>query len=232
MTEQTSLDAALGELPETPAVEAAPEPAEAQPEPTPEPPVEASKPEPAPEPAPAQPPEMVPVGVVQELRRELRELKQARQPQEPKPEPLDPEYASHMEKALAERDFAYTAQVKRLEAYVAHGKDRVDTALKAAEEAGMIDTLGTQADAWEQLMAWHSGVEAQAKAQEILTEIGGDPAAYREKLAAEIRAQVEAEMVAKQAKAAAPSLANVTGTGGGPRTTWSGPTSLGSILPD
>ena len=240
MTEPTSLESALGEMPETPAETAAPDPVEAQPEPTPaeaqEP--EPTQPEPAADPEPAQP-EMVPVGVVQQLRQELRELKQAQQPKpQPAPEPLDPEHANYVNQRIAQVEMMSNAKINHMEAVMlagggVEGAKAVDEAIEAVREAGLFDEFGHRPDAFVHCVRWHQDQQKQAQAQKVMAEIGGDPSAYRAKLEAELRAKIEAEMVAKQTStAAAPSLANATGTGGGPRTTWGGPTRLENILPD
>jgi hypothetical protein len=67
--------------------------------------------------------------------------------------------------------------------------------------------------------------------QKVAREVGNDPKAYREKLRAEILAELEAEKTAKQIKSA-PSMANETSIGG--RTPPAPPsfTALDSILPD
>ncbi|MCA0846113.1 hypothetical protein [Salipiger thiooxidans] len=67
--------------------------------------------------------------------------------------------------------------------------------------------------------------------QKVAREVGNDPKAYKEKLRAEILAELEAEKTAKQIKSA-PSMANETSIGG--RTPPAPPsfTALDSILPD
>ena len=80
---------------------------------------------------------------------------------------------------------------------------------------------------------FHAAVE-QFNKHRVAQEIGSDPDAYKAKLEAELRGKIEAELVAKQARDAAgkfaPSMANVTGTGGGPKANWAGPASLSSVL--
>ena len=190
----------------------------------------APEPETPPEPQ-AQEPEMVPHHVVGKLRQELRGLKAqlaaAQQPQPQAPEFVDPEGAAHFQQQIAMMQANFAAEKSEMMARVNHGSDAVDAALQAAEAAGVVDQFRGQQDPWGALAKWHKSTLVQQ-------EIGDDPAAYKAKVEAEIRAKVEAEMVAKQAqeKAAqsAPSMANVTGTGGGPKTAWAGPTSLDSLL--
>lgn len=226
MTEQaTSLDAAIN-----PSVEP-----EVTPEPAPEPTQEVT-PEPAaaPEPPKVEPkaepaPEMVPVGVVQELRRELRELKQAQAPRPQPPEFIDPEGAQFMQHQMTMMQANFAAELSEVKARSNYGSDAVDEAYKVAEAAGILDQFKGVNDPWGSLAKWH-------QQQKVMQEVGNDPAAYKARLTEEIRKQVEAEMVAKQAAAIAgtpaPSMANATGTGGGTRTAWTGPTPLSNVLGD
>lgn len=232
MTDQaTSLSQAIDGVqePETPAVE--PETTEAPQEAeqaTTTPSEPAPEPEPKAEP-PAEKPDMVPVAVVQELRRELRELKQAAQPKQQVPDFIDPEGMQFVGQRMAEMQANHAAELSEVKARMQFGSDKVDAAFKAAESAGILDNFKGIADPWGSLTRWH-------QQQTVLQEVGDDPAAYKSKLEAEIRAKVEAEMVAKQAAKVAgtpaPSLANVTGTGGGARTTWNGPTPLDRVIPE
>lgn len=226
MTDQaTSLDDAINPAPDT-TPDTTPEPVqeatqEATPEPTPEPPKAEPKAEPA--------PEMVPVGVVQELRRELRELKQAQAPRPQPPEFIDPEGAQFMQQQMTMMQANFAAELSEVKARSSYGSDVVDEAYKTAEAAGVLDQFKGKHDPWGELTKWH-------RQQKVMQEVGDDPSAYKARLEAEIRKQVEAEMVAKQAAAIAgtpaPSMAHATGTGGGTRTTWSGPTPLNNILGD
>lgn len=80
---------------------------------------------------------------------------------------------------------------------------------------------------------FHAAVEFVQK-QKAAAEIGPDPAAYRQKLEAEIRQKIEAELAAKQvsemASKSPPSMANANGSGGQRDPGWQGPSSLDSIL--
>lgn len=206
-------------------------------EPEPTPPVEAEPVEAAPEPeAEAAPepqerePDMVPVGVVAELRRELRELRKASQaaPEPPEPEFLDPEGAKWMRDELAKMQSNYSLELSEAKARITYGEDVVNEAFEAAQASDAISQFIGQPDAWGKLVKWH-------KAEKVAREIGGDPVAYRAKLEAELRAKIQAELVADQAKKVAaqtaPTLANITGTGGGPKVNgFTGPTPLEKIL--
>lgn len=225
----TDLDAALGDVSEQETPEQL----------TPEAPeAEAQQPEPeAPQAEPAQAEEAkaeptVPVSVVQELRRELRELKQAAQPrsqQQQVPDFLDPEGSSYLQNQVQTATTEIKLSTSRFLAEREFGADEVQAAYDYFDEHPE-----QSAALLNHPSPFHAAVEhyrAQRTAQEV-----GDPKAYREKLEAEIRKEIEAEMVAKQARDRAgkfaPSMANETGIGGGPKSNWTGPTDLGAILPD
>lgn len=78
----------------------------------------------------------------------------------------------------------------------------------------------------------------QAQKMQALSEIGDDPAAYREQLREQIRAELQAsqgsQQVQTQATAPAPnlpkSLATTRSVGARNATTWNGPTALSDIL--
>ncbi|MFV1536945.1 hypothetical protein [Phaeobacter sp. JH204B] len=222
----------------------APQTPEVTPEATPEAPeaVEAATPEPAPvtepEPAKADAPEMVPVSVVSDLRAQLRELKLQQQQQPPAPQPkppefIDPEGMGYMQQQVQgmaqEVKLNFSEEMTRQQ----HGDETVDAALAAFKaQAGTNPALHqailAERSPWGAMVKWH-------QQQQVAQEVGNDPAAYREKLEKEIRAKIEAELVTKQAQEkaaqAAPSMANVTGTGGGPKATaWGGPTPLDKVI--
>lgn len=183
-----------------------------------------------PEPEKADEPQTVPVGVVQELRRELRELKAAQQPAKPAPDMFeDPDgYRRHMQEAVQIGVTNNKLEMSRFMAEKEFGKDTVDAAFEYFNQHP-----DQTSEFLKHASPYHAAVEHFNK-HRVAQEIGSDPAAYREKLATEIRKEVEAELVAKQARDAAgkyaPSMANVTGTGGGPKTNWTGPTSLEAAI--
>ena len=91
------------------------------------------------------------------------------------------------------------------------GDEIVDTALKAAQAAGVAASFRDQPHPWGELVKWH-------KRQQTLQVVGDDPDAYRTKIEAEVRAKVLAELKAGGAGAAAPTripgtLATATGQG-------------------
>jgi len=177
-------------------------------------------------------PQTVPVGVVQELRRELRELKAAqnKQPEQPAPDIFEnPEgYRDHMQNAVKSATTSTKLEMSRFMAEREYGKDTVDAAFEYfnqhPEQSGAL---------LQHASPFHAAVEHFNK-QRVAEEIGSDPDAYKAKLEAELRKKIEAELVTKQVRDAAgkyaPSMANVTGTGGGPKSNWTGPTSLESAI--
>lgn len=192
--------------------------------------------EPAKEPEPTKVEEQqtVPVGVVQELRRELRELKaaQQRQPEQPAPDMFEnPEgYREYMAQAVKTAVTSTKLETSRFIAEREFGKETVDAAFEYFNQHPE-----QSAALLQHASPFHAAVE-QFNKHRVAQEIGSDPVAYRAKLEAEIRKSIEAELVTKQARTAAgkyaPSLANVTGTGGGPKANWTGPTPLDALLGD
>lgn len=111
-----------------------------------------------------------------------------------------------------------------------HGDDVVEEAQQAFLEAVKVDPtlyqqLHTQRNPYGWLMKWH-------KQRQFMSEVGDDPSAYRQKLEAEIRAQLEAELQQKrpQAPTPPPSLASVRSNGRVSEPVWSGPPPLNSIF--
>lgn len=182
---------------------------------------------------PAPEPQMVPVGVVQGLRDEIRALKS----QMPKPaEAPAPDFYADPQAAVQHQVAPIRSEIDNVRlnmseemAIQTHGEDKVKAAFQALTESqdGMAahQSIMQSRSPYHALVDWH---QKQVAVQDI-----GDPDAYREKVRGEIRAELEAEMVAKQAKDAAaqvaPSMANVTGAGGG-SPAWSGPADLGDLI--
>lgn len=235
----TELEHALsgGEQQLTPE-EITPEPV--QEEPTPEP-LEVAEVEPTPEPETPEP-EQEPLArelhgikaALTEARSELRELKNAQPRPAPQPAPDmydDPEgYRAHQEQQYRVREQNLRLDMSEELARQAHGDDVVDAAfeaLKATNDPTISASIMQARSPWGEVVKWH-------KAHKVQSEIGSDPDGWMKRQRAEIRAQVQAEMVAEQAKlraaTSAPSMANVTGTGGGLKSTWTGPTPLDEII--
>lgn len=185
------------------------------------------------EPEPKQEPAMVPVSVVAELRQELRALREASQPRQQEPPAPDvfedPEgYQKHVTTAAQRAILSSNLKMSRFMAERDFGAESVEAMMNFYND----NPQQTQAFL-DSPSPFHAAME-QYNSARVAKEIGTDPVAYRAKLEAEIRGKLEAEMVAKQARDAAgkfaPSMANVTGTGGGPKSTWNGPTPLGSLF--
>lgn len=226
----TPLAEALGETEaETPVVEnpvETPEAVEPQEQP------EAATPEEKPEATEAPKPEqnMVPVGVVQGLRQEIRDLKAAIPQPAPEPAPDvldDPEgYTKHMESTVNNAVFQATLRMSKAAAVRTHGETVVEAAAasldpSSAEYQGIIQS----ADPFHALMEHHNR-------QQVMQEIGDDPAAYKARVQAEVRAELEAQQAVKEVKTipSAPSLAANPNVGARAGPAWSGPAPLSELL--
>lgn len=157
-------------------------------------------------------PQTVPLAALQAAREETREVKrmlsemqQQSQPKQQAPEFLDPEGSQFLTAQMAQMQAHMAAELSEAKMRMQHGDDAVNAALAAAQNANVVDQFRGKRDAWGELMQWH-------QREQVVAEVGNDPAAYREKIRAEIRKELEAEQVAKQAKAAqpAPSMAGMT----------------------
>lgn len=216
------------------------EPEEATtPEPETEPVVEAEAeaPEAETEEAPVEPKqdETVPLAALLEVRKELRDLKSLAAPAPP-PTPApdvfqDPEgYSQHMRHQVEAATRSTKLEMSRFMAEREFGADKVEA---------MMEHFNAHPEQTQTFLnkpsPFHAAME-QYNAQMVAQQIGSDPEAYKQSLKAELMAEIQAEMVAKQAKekaaAVAPSMANVNGTGGGPKSAWTGPTEISSILPE
>lgn len=108
------------------------------------------------------------------------------QPQVPNPAEDPAAYAAYVQGQANER----VLMLSEAGARRAHGNDAVNEAVKwfegNAKGTPLHAQILAQPDPWDALVAYHGRVKAQA-------EIGADPAAYRAKVEAEIRARLEAE---------------------------------------
>ncbi len=212
------------------------------------------KPPPVAPPA-AAPPQLqsnvVPASVLAEQRREARFYRQQaeeyqRQLQElqkPKAEPVDfysdPDAALNQrlepfQQQFEQRLSTLTMRASRAEAVFNHGKDTVaamEVAVNEAMEAGDPEVMQLR----QQLLSSDDPVGVAVnwyQRKRVLSEVGTDPAAYREKLKAEIRAEMQGQQpAAPQPAAVMPSNlagARNVGTRAGPA--WSGPPKLDDIL--
>lgn len=222
-----------------------PEPvAEVEDTPTPEPEVNAAEEEsaqPAPEPE-AQPeePAMVPLPALQEVRGENKELKQRLAELEsriPAPQPMPaPDYntdpvgavqhhVSSVEGAIIQQKL----DTSRFLAEQQYGKEAVDAAYE------YFNQHPEQSQALlNHPSPFHAAMEVFNQ-QKVASEIGSDPEGWMEKEREKIRAEIKAEIVAEQARAKAgtpaPSMADVNGTGGGPKpAVWNGPAKLENLF--
>lgn len=228
---------------EKPQPEAVPEPQAETPEPEQQPEAEAATPEtpePQAEPEKSDDPKDIPYAVFKsqrdDFKNQIEDLKrQIAESQKPKPEPVkvpdmyeDPEgYVRFQQSQLERVRLSTIADMSEVMAVEKYGEDAVSAAFEAVKAAGEGARFLNSRNPYGDMVKWH-------KQQQVIQEIGDDPAAYREKLAAEIRAEIEADIVAKQAKAlaekAAPSMAKVNGSGGQRDAGWQGPTSLDKLI--
>lgn len=212
-------------------IDETPQETPAEPEPTQEPEEQAAEAqeEQAPE------PQMVPAAVVRELRQEVRNMRtqlgqQSQSAPAPMPDVLEnPEgfskhFSSHVENAV----LGMKLEQSRFLAEREFGAEEVEAAYdyfnaNPAQSAALLKYASP----------FHAAVDEYRKAR-IAQEVGSDPQAFREKLLKETREQVLKELQADQAKQQAaqpaPSMANISGTGGGAAANWSGPVNLDDLL--
>ncbi len=174
--------------------------------------------------------------------RRFSELLQRFAPQQQKPETPPPDFFADPDAALSHRitpimermqqvERASTLRASRAEALAAHGREAVakmEEGINAAMQAGDPE-LGPLREAMLQsddpvglAMSWH-------QRRSVLNEVGSDPAAYKEKLKAEILAELQ-QQPAPVAGVMPSNLAGArnVGTRSGPA--WAGPTPLSSIF--
>ena len=233
----TSLSEALGESPEeTTAVETKAEPVEAQASvEEQEAPVEQ---EAAPEPEAKTEPPMVPLAALHEVRdsnRELRQrLDQIQAANQPKPEPVpdildEPEqYARYIQQTQSSQMTDMRLNMSEEMTRMTLGDEVVDAAFEAFKPnlgTPVHDQIMTARNPYKAMVDWH-------KQQQVISEIGDDPAAYRARLEAEIRAEVEAQAAVQQVKGVKPppSLATQSNLGVRAGPAWSGPASLSDLI--
>jgi hypothetical protein len=112
-------------------------------------------------------------------------------PQQPQPriDPLeDPDaFVQSIENRMEQRFLNMTLNESERRARVAHGADAVEAALDAAQRSGFAQAFVSKPDAYGEMVRWH-------KAQQLQETIGEDPNAYKERLKAEVKQQLLAEM--------------------------------------
>lgn len=226
-----------GKQPEPVQAEQQEQPVEATPEVEEAPQVEEPK---AQEPQAETEPKDIPYAVFKSTRddykAQLEELKRVvAEAQRPKPEPVkppdmyeDPEgYQRFQYQQTQNAVLSARADLSEIMAAETHGQEAVDAAFEAAKAAGEVGRFINSKHPYGDMVKWH-------KQQQVVQEIGTDPVAYREKIKAEIMAELQAGMVAKQANElaakAAPSMANVNGSGGVRNPGWQGPTPLSALI--
>lgn len=184
-----------------------------------------------------------------EQRQQFNQMQQwliaQQQAQQPKPQP--PDFWEAPENAIDYRVRQEVEPIKgllakqreefsMLQAVDKYGQETVDTAFSDLRQKMAVDPNGTAAD-YQRIMAsphpygalvdWH-------RKQQALAEIGSDPAAYKEKLKAELLAELQQQ---QPAVAQAPvvgtlpsnfATARNVGTRSGPA--WSGPTQINDIF--
>lgn len=166
------------------------------------------------------------------LRAENEALRRQQQAAQPKPEPeAMPDPVTDPEAFAAYQDRRYQAALENQRLNMSeslareqHGDAVVDEAFKALQGAGEADKASVlrSGSPWHAVVKWH---QQQKAAAEI-----GDPATLKERLRAEILAELQAEQAAKTPAAAPPpSLAHqssATVPSGG----FTGPTPLEAII--
>ena len=236
---ETSLSEALGETPEeTTVVETKAESVEA-PAPVEEIQDTPGEQEAAPEPEAKTEPPMVPLAALHEVRdsnRELRQrLDQIQAANQPKPEPVpdildEPEkYAQYIQRTQSAQMVDMRLNMSEEMTRMTLGDEVVDAAFEAFKPnlgTPVHDQIMTARNPYKAMVDWH-------KQQQVISEIGDDPAAYRARLEAEIRAEVEAQAAVKQVKEGVkppPSLATQSNLGVRAGPAWSGPASLKELI--
>lgn len=197
-------------------------------------PVQAEEPAPKPE-------QQVPLAALQAVREELKLHKSnsermARieqmlaQQTAPKPQAVpdmfeDPNgFAAHLEQKFNQRITSVELDFSERSARKEHGAEAVDAAYEAAIAAGVAPKFAQSRDGWGEMVAWH-------KAQIAAAEIGPDPMAYKDRLRAELKQELQAEMAAQGVKyPTSPTLAGQANLGTRSAPAWSGPTPLEDIF--
>lgn len=192
---------------------------------------------------PEKEPEKIPLAVYLEERSKGKALEARVSEMEasmvPKPEVPAPDmfedpkgYNEHMQAQIVNAQQTAKMDISQAMAEEKHGVDTVAKAFEALRASGdnaAISAIQSARMPYQDLMKWDTQRQA-------MSEIGSDPAAWKEAERVKMKAEIVAEMETKQAKDAAgipaPSMAGVTGIGGGPKTAWTGPTPLDNAVGD
>lgn len=163
---------------------------------------------------------------------------QQQQPEQPPPDFFaDPDAAlSHRINPLMERmqmvERASTLRASRAEAVAAYGRDaiaKMEADIEAAMRGGdpelvpLREAMLRSDDPVGLAMSWH-------QRRTVLSEVGSDPAAYREKLKAEILAELQQQPAAPGAPVMPSNLAGARNVGSRSGPAWGGPTPLTDIF--
>lgn len=209
------------------------------------------------QPDPDAPPKgFVPHKAIAEARAELRAMKEANArlqaqhdammgtvgrafaPQQPAPPDWfqDPDAALRDRLSPIEQAFAQQReQMSQLMAEEKHGREAVSAAMQAIQDEVArnpaarfeVQRMMNSPHPYGALVDWH-------KQRNVLSEIGADPAAYREKVKAEILAEIQKTGVVPQASAAQPvmpsSFADQRNSGSRTGPGWAGPKPLQDIF--
>lgn len=122
--------------------------------------------------------------------------------QQPPPPPIDPvadpegafrtlaERQAMIAQQMQEQSLHQRANMSEMFARRDHGDDKVDAAIQAAIQSGLNRNFMMQPDPYGALMRWHA-------ANHVVQEVGTDLQAYRQRVEAEVRARLEAELKAQ-----------------------------------
>ena len=160
---------------------------------------------------------------------------EARQRNQPQPQPQAPDpiddpqaYNAYVRQEVEQQVLNARLDMSEAMARQAHGDEAVEAALEAAkalQDKAVAQKIMHAPNPYGELMKWH-------QREQVMSEIGEDPQAYRQRIEAEIRAELEQQQPAP-ATPSTPKPSNFAtarnaGTRKGP--SWGGPTSLDSAL--
>lgn len=126
---------------------------------------------------------------LEQMMARVNQPQQPRQQPQPQIDPLDdPEAFVHsVEQRIEQRFLNMSLNESERRARDSHGAEAVDAAFEAAQRSGFAQAFVNKPDAYGEMVRWH-------KAQQLSETIGEDPGAYKERLKAELKQQLLAEM--------------------------------------
>lgn len=125
---------------------------------------------------------------IDHLHESMRRLQQPPQAQQPIDPVSDPDaFVSHVSSVIEQRFQQQAISTSFQRASEKHGVDLVTAAANKAHELGLDTYFASRPDPHGEAIAWYRG-------QQLQSEIGADPAAYRQNLETELRAKILAEM--------------------------------------